>query len=198
MRRQGAGLYYRPDTGNAQGPVGSPAQGQSPTPDTTPKGSDAVSFEDWVKAQPDEVRARIEQHTAGLKGAYEATKRERQTLAQQVADLTKQAADGSEARKALETVQAAMLQTTRQNRFYESAPADLRNLHLAWLAAEDAKLVDAKGETDWKRLREIGPELFQPASPLPPGHAGNGSRQTPVSTVPDMNALLRRAAGRGR
>ena len=88
-----------------------------------------------------------------------------------------------------------LAETERQNTFYDAAhAAGVRNLKLAWMAANDAKLVRDDGTADFSALKERFPELFDAGTPKPRGNAGDGSRTAP--TTNDFNDLIRKAAGR--
>ena len=151
------------------------------------------SFDGWLATQDEATKALLTKHTSGLKSALDDEKSTRKQLAKQIAELSKQAEEGSALKAALEKTSSEYAQTSRKATFYEGAPSDLRNLKLAWLAAQDADLIDKDGTADWKALRTQAPELF---GKVTPGNAGNGAGQTGQGTQ-DMNTFIRRSAGRG-
>lgn len=166
---------------DTQGAGATEQQGETPT------------FDGWLAKQDEGTRALLDKHTAGLKSALDDEKSTRKQLAKQIAELSKQADEGSALKAALEKTSNEYALTSRKATFYEGAPSDLRNLKLAWLAAQDADLIDKEGNADWKALRTQAPELF---GKVTPGNAGNGAGQTGQGTR-DMNSYIRRAAGRG-
>ena len=151
-----------------------------------------VTFESWIEAQPEDIKTLVTTHTSGLKSALDSERENRKTLEKQLRDLAKKAEAGSEYQKTL-TEQADKLQTLeRQGSFYDKAhSAGVRNLKLAYLAAEQAELVSDKGDCDFAKLKTQYPELFLVA---PPANAGAGTNTQPPTF--NMDALIRRAAGR--
>lgn len=150
------------------------------------------TFDTWLAAQDEGTRTLLEKHTAGLKSALGDEKDNRKVLAKQIVELSKQAEAGSALKTNLDALTSNFEKTSRKATFYESAPGDVRNLKLAWLAAEDAELVDKDGAADWKALRTQAPELF---GKVTPGNAGNGAGQTGQGSD-TMNSFIRRSAGR--
>lgn len=159
-----------------------------------PKG-ETPTWDTWYEQQDETSRALLEQHTAGLKSALDDERSNRKALAKQIADLTKQAEEGSTLKAELQKLTQAQEAASRKAAFYESAPGDVGNLRLAWLAAEDAGLVDREGVANWTALRKQAPELFR--TPLAPkGNGGEGNGQSGPSAAPTINDAIRRAAGR--
>ncbi len=160
---------------------------------TSEQQGETPTFDGWLASQDEATKALLTKHTSGLKSALDDEKSTRKQLAKQIAELSKQAEEGSALKAALEKTSQDYAQTSRKATFYEGAPSDLRNLKLAWLAAQDADLIDKEGTADWKALRAQAPELF---GKVTPGNAGNGAGQTGQG-VQDMNTFIRRSAGRG-
>lgn len=160
-----------------------------------PKVETTTDFDAWIGAQDDTIKALYEKKTTGLKSALEDERSTRKTLSKQIADLSRQAEEGSKLRGELEKLSAAQEAANRKAAFYEGAPADVTNLKLAWLAADDAGLVDKTGEADWTALRKQMPELFQ-VKIAPRGNGGEGSGQNGQGAQPGMNHWIRQAAGR--
>ena len=149
----------------------------------------------WIKAQPEEVQSAFEEHTKGLRGALTAEREQRKILERQLRDAAAKLEKDSEARKALEE-QAGKLRTLeRQSVFYDAAHAvGCTNLRLAFLAANDAGLVREDGSADWATIKTRFPELLSKARTAGDGKAGEGHDKK--LAVADMNAFIRRAAGR--
>ena len=166
-------------------------QGETPAADAKP-----VSFEDWYKGLAPEQQEAVDTHIDGLKSALKSEREERKTVERQLREIAKRAEEGSDLRQQLDTLATEQATANAKATFYEQAHgAGVKNLRLAWLAAADAGLVDAKsGECDFGRLKQAAPELFAPK--LAAGNnAGNGAGQTGVKE-PSMNDWLRAAAGR--
>jgi hypothetical protein len=109
-----------------------------------------------------------------------------------VRDLAKTATAGSDAQKQLTDLADKLAGMERQTTFYDRAhAAGVKNLRLAYLAAQEGKLVDEKGEVDWEKFRKTYPELFAGA---PAGNAGNGTGGGQGKA--SMNDWIRQAAGR--
>lgn len=159
------------------------------------RGETPADFDAWIQSQGDEIKALYEKKTTGLKSALDDERSTRKTLSKQIADLSRQAEEGSKLRGELEKLSAAQEAANRKAAFYEGAPADVTNLKLAWLAADDAGLVDKTGEADWTALRKQMPELFQ-VKIAPRGNGGEGSGQNGQGAQPGMNHWIRQAAGR--
>lgn len=154
------------------------------------------SFDQWLGGQDDYTRALITGHITGLRSALESERGERKALAKQVKDYTAKADESAGLRSQLDTMTADLEAVNRRITFYETAPAEVANLRLAWLAAVDAGCIGADGKVDWGKLKEQAPELFRRPL-LPPGNAGSGAQQT---GQPDrsMNAFIRQAAGKAQ
>ena len=151
----------------------------------------AQTFDEWVKAQGEDVRKMADGYAKELKSALEFERRQRQTFEQQLRDAAGKLEKGSAERQNLEQLSSTL---SRQTAFFDAAHgAGVSNLRLAWLAAENAGLVDDKGRADFGRLKDGFPELFRAAA-VPPGNAGAGTQKPPSQQT--MNSLIRRAAGR--
>lgn len=173
---------------------GEEQQGETPpAPDTAP-----VTFEAVYTALAPEQRGVIDTHIVGLKSALKDERDGRKALEKQLRDLSKQAEEGSALRGELDKLAEQQATTTAKATFFEQAhEAQVKNLRLAWLAAQDYGLVDAKtGEADFNKLRQQAPELFV-SKTIPTANAGNGAKQGGVSDGRSMNDYIRAAAGRG-
>ena len=149
------------------------------------------SFDDWLKEHED-VKPLYEAHTQGLKSALDTERAARQGLEKQLRGLAKQADAGSDAQKQLTETADKLALIERQNKFYDDAHvAGVKNLKLAWLAAQE--FMDDDGEVKLDSIKKAYPELFAQQN-VKSANAGDGLQnpQTPM----DMNAIIRRAAGR--
>jgi hypothetical protein len=151
----------------------------------------AQAFAEWVSTQGEDVRKMADGYAKELKVALEFERKQRQTFEQQLRDATGKLEKGSAERQNLEQLSSTL---SRQAEFYNAVhAAGVTNLRLAWLAAENAGLVDEGGRVDFGKLKDGFPELFRAAAP-PPGNAGSGTQQPPSRQT--MNDLIRRSAGR--
>jgi hypothetical protein len=164
----------------------------------TPESTAPVTFEAVYTALPEAQRGVIDSHIVGLKSALKDERDGRKALEKQLRDLSKQAEEGSVLRTQLDKLAEEQSTTSAKAVFFEQAhDAQVRNLRLAWLAAQEYGLVDAKtGEADFAKLRQQAPELFV-AKTIPTANAGNGAKQGGVSDGRSMNDYIRAAAGRG-
>ena len=155
-----------------------------------------LTFEDWLGQQGDDIKALLEGHTKGLKSALETERAQRSKFERELRDAAKKLEKDSDARKSLEE-QADRLQVLeKQAGFYDAAhAAGVTNLRLAYLAAQDAGLVNERGTCDFARLKADFPQLFgaEPGKGAP-GNAGAGTQSPPQKA--DMNTFIRTAAGR--
>jgi len=160
-----------------QGQGGTPeAQGETPAP---------VDFDTWLGSQDETVKGLIDQHTKGLRTALDDHKNQRKTLAEQLKAVKAEA--GSEAAKQLSEMQGRLETEARRADFYqEAAAAGCRDLRLAWLAANADNLTV-------KQVQAQHPDLF---APRPTTNAGHGANAPASGATKDMNAFIRRAAGR--
>jgi len=160
------------------------------------------TLDQWLEAQSDDVRSLVGNSVSGLKNALEAERKSRKDIEKQLREAAKKLDDGSDHRKALEETAARLQSTEQQAAFYDQAhAAGVTNLRLAYLAAQEAGLIERDGRSggircDFAAMQKQFPELFGRKAGLPPGHAGNGAGAGERTPGDDMNALIRRAAGR--
>ena len=154
------------------------------------------TFEGWYKALPADAQGLVDDHVDGLRSALNTERGERKSLEKRLKEIQKQADEGGDVKAQLQQISDEMSAATARATFFEAAhAADVKNLRLAWLAANDAGLVDKKsGAVDFAELRKVAPELFATKT-LPPANAGAGARQSGVAK-PGMNDFLRAATGR--
>jgi hypothetical protein len=173
-------------------------EGQNGETPPAPDATQPVTFEAVYTALPETQRGAIDGHITGLKSALKDEREARKAVERQLRDLSKQAEEGSAMRAQLDKMAEEQSTTTAKATFFEQAhEAQVKNLGLAWLAAQHYGLVDAKtGEADFNKLRQQAPELFV-AKTIPTANAGNGAKQGGVSDGRSMNDFIRAAAGRG-
>ncbi len=175
-------------------------QGQSGTPGQAggqqqAQGEMPLTFDGWLTGQDEQVKGLITGHIAGLKSALESEREQRRSFEAQLREAAKKAEKGSEMEQRLSALADKAGQAERQAKFYEVASAiGVTNLKLAWVAAQDAKLIDGQGNVSTEALKAQFPELFK-APPAPKGNAGAGAGQTGQPSKPDMNAYIRQQAG---
>lgn len=157
----------------------------------------AATFDTWYKALAADAQGLVDDHVDGLRSALNTERSERKGLEKRLKEIQKQADEGGDVKVQLQQLSDEMSAATARASFFEAAhAADVKNLRLAWLAANDAGLVDKRtGAVDFGELRKVAPELFVTKVP-PPANAGAGAQQNGV-TKPGMNDFLRAAAGRG-
>lgn len=115
----------------------------------------------------------------------------------QIKALSKQQAEGSEAKTRLEEMTAQFQKMEKRSAFYETASlpeTQCRNVKAAWLIAESSDLFDKKGFPDWAAIKREAPELF--GVQIANANAGQGTQQPP-RPAQSMNSFIRKAAGRG-
>ena len=152
------------------------------------------SFEAILEKDP-KIKELYEQHTAALLNTVKATRDERDTLKNQVKDLLAKSEKGSENEKALTETLLKLEATERRATFVEEAVKpgiDCRNPRAAYALAVTIDAFDRKGNPDWTLLKKEAPELFGKLNPS--AHGGSGTNEPPQAN--DMNAMIRRAAGR--
>ena len=168
------------------------------TPPTTPAPASETpaSFEEFLEAQPEPVKALYNSHSEALMNTVRATREERDNFAKQIKQLTKGMAEGSEAKTQLEQMGAQLERTERRATFLEDAmrpEIQCRNAKAAWLLAEAGSLFDKKGNPDWAAIKADAPELFGVLAAN--ANAGQGT-QTPPAPQKNMNDFIRKASGR--
>ena len=167
----------------------------------TPEGAREapVTFEAVYRSLPEPQRGAVDAHIGGLRNALADERNGRKELEKQLRNLSKQAEEGSALKTELDRLAGEQAITTANTTFFEAAhEAQVKNLRLAWLAAQDFGLIDAKtGEADFAKLRQMAPELFA-QKPAPQGNAGNGATQGGVANGRNMNDWIRAASGRTR
>ena len=172
-------------------------QAQDAQTGETPASEQPITFETVYKALPETQRGAIDAHVSGLKTALNDERSGRKELERKLRDLSKQAEEGSAIRAQLDKLAEEQATTTARATFFEAAhDAQVKNLRLAWLAAQEYGLIDARtGEADFGKLRQMAPELFA-VKPTPTANAGSGAKQNGVADGRNMNDWIRLASGR--
>lgn len=171
---------------------------QTPAPQVEPPAPtppENVTFEGWLSGQDETVKGLYTAHTAGLKSALDGERAANKAAQGQLRELAKKADKGSELEAALTKQADQYAALEKQAAFQDKAhAAGVRSLKLAFLAANQADMVDDKGNCDFAKLRTEYPELF--AAKIPPANGGEGTQSQP--TVNNINSAIRRAAGFGQ
>jgi len=151
------------------------------------------TFEAWLEKQDDTVKGLYSTHTAGLKSALDNERAANKTAQVQLRELAKKAEKGSELETALNQQIEKLTALGKQATFQDKAhTAGVRNLKLAYIAAEQAGLVSDKGDCDFSELRKQYPELFVAQATANAG-AGTGN---PATKAPTMDEIIKGALGR--
>jgi len=169
---------------------------QQPQDDSTPQQDvpQFASYDAYYQSLPAPVRELLDGHIHGLKSALDSERTNRKSAAAKLKEMETLAASVPGLQEQLQAMQASIKSQETQTAFYEAATAaGIKNLRLAWAAAQQFDEVINDGEIDIDALKKAAPELFKPT--VAPAQAGQGSRSTPPVTK-DMNTLIRQAAGR--
>ena len=165
---------------------------QTVTPPTQPETS-FETFEAFLEKQGEDVKGLYSTHTAGLKSALDNERSANKAAQAQLRELAKKADKGSELEAALNQQIEKLTALGKQASFQDKAHgAGVRNLKLAYIAAEQAGMVSDKGECDFSELRKLYPELFTAQASANAG-AGTGTTATRPQTMDD---IIKGALGR--
>lgn len=196
----GAGSGGTPTgTPPANGGAGDPPAGGAPTgqPENNGQPKPPATWDEFLQGQPDEIKALYESHTTGLRNTVAATRQERDALNARLADITKALGkDPEEAKRLLEEMSSDLETATRRATFTEEAirpEIGCANPKAAWLVAQAEGLFDSRGNPNWDAIKTSAPELFAKPRPAQANAGAGTGNPTPVT---DMNAAIRRAAGR--
>lgn len=165
-------------------------------PQQNPPGvGEPPTWEAILEGLPEESKTLYDQHTQGLKHALDAERLQRKDLTAQLREATGQLEAGSKIKADLEALQGKLEETERRADFAtEASGQGVNNVRLAYLAAQEFETFDRRGNVQWDQLKKAAPELFAQSAPAR-GNAGSGT-QTPPTPAQDMNAYIRRMAGR--
>ncbi len=184
------------DTGqqNTGGQGGTPGQAGDQQDGQQNQNNAPVTFDSWITSQDEQVKTLVNGHITGLKSALDSEREARKSFETQLRDAAKKAEKGSESEQRLTQMADQLAGAERQAKFYELAnAAGVTNLRLAWIAAQEAKLIDGQGNVNIETMKGQFPELFK-GPPAPKGNAGSGAGQV-GSAAPNMNTFIRQAAG---
>lgn len=162
-----------PDDNQSPNPGGTPGAGsganQVPGGETPPAGQGQAppTFDAWLTGQDDNTKTLITGHIGGLRSALSSERQAVTDLRKQLVDLTAKLKTDSPERKELETLHGQLKQHQAQAEFYDAAhAAGVTNLRLAWLAAQESRLLSDAG-VDWSSFKAQFPELFRLVAPHP-------------------------------
>ena len=153
----------------------------------------AVNFGEFIKTQPDNVRAAFDEHTKGLKTALDSEREARKNFETQL--KAQMATVEGEGKKKLEALLAERDEANAAASFYEGAISEgVNNPKLALIAAKSDGLIK-NGRTDWAALKKAYPELFAKTGTLPwPGEGSHN--KTDLKPGDFMNDMIRGKAAR--
>ena len=176
-----------PQDGDGQG-QNQPGDEYTPPPGTPPE------FAEFLKSQPPEARDQYDAYTLNLRQAAERERDTNKTLRQELKAIAARQ-DGA-TKEEIDALSEKLAVADRRIDFYRQAVREgVPNVDLAWLAAREIGAFDKHGAPDFSALKAQYPELF-PAKRKPAVQAGAGANgDSPTSG--DMNAFIRRSAGRG-
>jgi len=183
------GLFYSPDDDGAG----------SEKPDEKPKGdqeSAALEWDTWHGALPENAQKLVAEHESGLKTALATERDSRKDAEKDLRDAAAEMEKGSDAQKKVLKLADDVAAGNLKADFYDDAhKAGVSNLSLAYLAAKENDLFDKRGNVDFTKMKESYPELFGKKT-APDGNAGEGTGGGLPKKKQDMNAAIRRMAGR--
>lgn len=108
----------------------------------------------------------FEGHTKGLQASLKAAREERDGIAKQLKQLSKNAEDGSEFQKQVIALQSQLKTANERAGFVEEAPnRGVSNVSAAYKLAVADGLIGENGTVDWTALKEHYPELFKTPAP---------------------------------
>jgi len=185
------GLFYSPEAGGAEGA----ATGEGDQPVVKQEG-EALQWDAYYASLPAEAQKLFTDRESGLKTALASERDARGKAEKDLRDIAADLDKGSEAQtKVLELADAVATESLKAD-FYEAAhEKDVSNLKLAYVVAQQDGLIDKRGKIDFDTLKLNYPELFIKKF-VPPGGAGDGVGAKLPGEKVDMNALIRKKAGR--
>ena len=190
------GLFYSPDDGGGNGDGETGKEKGNGDGKQQDQQKDELGWDAFHKSLPAEAQKLISERESGLKTALgserDARKDAEKDLREVAADLEKGSAAQEKVLKLADQVAAE----TQKADFYEDAHKDgVTNLKLAFHVAKTDDLFDKRGNVNFKKMKEEYPELFGKKK-APPGDGGEGTGTGLPGEKVDMNALIRKKAGR--
>lgn len=179
---------------NQQQQGGTPNNNQ---PGGTPgENNQELSFDTWIATQDETIQTMLNNHTSGLKSALQSERDNGSKLQGELKKLARELEAGTEARTKLEGITDRLEEMELRNAAYETfGAAGITNFKLAWMAAQDSKAIDGRGNVNLESLKAQYPELFPTKTP-PPGNAGSGTNNGAPAGGGSMDEYIRTAAGR--
>ena len=158
---------------------------------------DELVYENWLSKQPGEIQELVTRQQRALRDALVDERSRRKQLAASVKTLEAKTTGNSEVQAELAAMRGQLVDAQQRTQFYESAPSDVANPRLAFIAAKEIGAISNKGEkVDWDMIRREMPELFRRVV-IPPANAGAGAKQDGAAGT-SMNDFIRTALSRQR
>ena len=155
---------------------------------------DPIDFSAWMAEQPEQVRQAFEGYESGLRNTVAATREDNKSLKEALKSASAQA-DG-ELKTQLDALSGKLEEREREVAFIDQAvEQNVEKPRALWVLAKAAEAFDRYGKPDWQHLRSEYPMMFR-SQPAPRGNAGAGAGTSPRGG-PDIESMLRKAAGRG-
>ena len=169
-------------------------QGQEPNPaNSNGQEPEPTAVDENTPFEVDKLPVNVQKHIRELR-AENATQRKQ--YAAELREATKNAAEGSDLKKALQEASTRAEQAEQRAVFFEEASRPevaCTNPKVALAVAMAEGLFTKRGDPDWPAIKAAAPELFGRKT-TPPGNAGSGNGSPPAS--PSMNDYIRAATGR--
>ena len=192
MSRFLEGLYFSPEADEGEGEGDQEQDGQQQEQE-----GDVLEWDTFHKALPEEAQKLIASREGGLKTALKTERDARGKVEKDLKDVAGKLEKDSDAQKEVLKLADDVAAGAEKADFYEEAHEEgVSNLRLAYVVAKQDELINKRGKIDWKTLKESYPELFGKKK-VPDGGAGEGTGGRRPGEKVDMNALIRRKAGRG-
>jgi len=186
------GLFYSPDDGGAGGP-GESGEGEQ---DQGNQEGEGLQWDTWHGALPEAEQKLIADHEGSLKSALKSERDARGEAEKSLREVAAKLEEGSDAQKQILELADAEAAASLKAEFYEEAHnANVTNLKLAYHVATTEGYIDKKGKVDFAGMKEQYPELFVKKF-IPDGGAGEGTGGKLPGEKVNMNALIRKKAGR--
>ena len=155
---------------------------------------DTIDFSAWMADQEPKVQQAFEGYESGLRNTVAATREDNKSL-KEALKTASASADG-ELKTQLDALSGKLEEREREVAFIDQAVEQgVEKPRALWVLAKAAEAFDRYGKPDWQHLRSEYPMMFRTA-PAPRGNAGSGAGTRPGGG-PDMESMLRKAAGRG-
>lgn len=157
------------------------------TGDTTNDESGTLDFDTWLKSQDDKVKGLLDGHTKGLKSSLEGERKQRESVAKKLKEVTGKLDASSDAAKQLTELSGKLETEQKRADFYEKAvDAGCKKPRTAWILAQADDLTI-------EQVKTANPELFTAKAST---NGGNGAGSGGGGEKQDMNSLIRKKAGR--